>query len=137
MFLKKICVAIMLVFCVNSLAFEHDINIIKNSVQGKVIFLMGYPGSGKGTQGKILEKLLAIPHVSTGELFRAEKESNSKIGRQMADFMNRGEIIPSELTFEYLRQEFAKEKYKNGFILDGYPKSLECFNFIISLCSVS
>lgn len=97
-----------------------------------VIFFIGYPGSGKGTQGKLLAKELDIIHLSTGELFRNEVKNNSIIGNKMNEYMSKGLIIPKELTFIYLKNELSLSKYRKGFILDGYPKNIECFHFIMN-----
>lgn len=102
-----------------------------NRFKNNVIFLMGYPGSGKGTQGKILSQKLNTTHLSTGELFRNEVKKKSDVGKQMSFYMDNGEIIPKELTFNYLYDELGKEKYRNGVILDGYPKNLESLEFIL------
>ena len=108
-------------------SFEH----IKEYMKNKMMFLTGYPGSGKGTQGKQLSEQFGIAHLSTGELFRAEAASGSDVGKQMDEYMQKGQIIPKELTFSYLKSELSKNKYKNGFLLDGYPKDTECREFII------
>lgn len=102
-------------------------------LENRVIFFTGYPGSGKGTQAHKLSATLDIVHLSTGELFRKEAKTGSEIGKQMARYMELGQIIPQELTFEYLETELSKPKYRKGFILDGYPKDLECCRFIIRL----
>ena len=106
---------------------------LRRHVQGKVIFLIGYPGSGKGTQGKTIAKQLNLHHVSTGELFRAEVKTGSAIGQQFDKYMQQGEIIPEDLTFDYLKQELSKSKYDQGFLLDGYPKDAACYAFITNL----
>lgn len=100
-------------------------------LRNKMVFFSGYPGSGKGTQGKKICDLFQVIHLSTGELFRAEANSDSEIGLKMGHYMDLGQIIPQELTFEYLRSELSKPKYRNGFVLDGYPKDEVCFNFIV------
>ncbi len=102
-------------------------------LRGKVNLLLGYPGSGKGTQGKQLSQQLGLPHISTGELYRAEAKTGSSLGKKMDEFMQRGEIIPKEYTFDYLRQELTKHRYRDGFLLDGYPKDLESLEFIKAL----
>lgn len=104
---------------------------LRRYTRGKVIFLLGYPGSGKGTQGKLLTQLLKIQHVSTGELYRAEAKTGSALGLKMAEFMKEGKIIPKEYTFEYLKRELGKPKYDDGFMLDGYPKDIECLEYIL------
>ena len=85
------------------------------------------------TKGQLLAERFGILHVSTGELFRAESNSGSQVGRKMNEFIQKGDIIPSQFTFDYLRAEFSKPKYARGFMLDGYPKDPECFQFIMSL----
>lgn len=104
---------------------------IVDFMQNRAIFFIGYPGSGKGTQGKTIAKQLGIHHLSTGELFRTEAQKGTPIGLQMAEYMNRGDIIPKEITFEFLRHELSNPKYRNGFILDGYPKNLESCTFVL------
>lgn len=105
----------------------------ENNYKNRVIFFTGYPGSGKGTQAKKLAKALNLVHLSTGELFRKEAKTGSEIGLKMASFMEKGLIIPQDLTFEYLRRELSKPFYRNGIILDGYPKDIECCQFILKL----
>jgi adenylate kinase len=95
----------------------------------QVIFLTGYPGSGKGTQGKILSQILGIPHISTGELFRNEAKTGSEIGNKMKEYMDKGQIIPNDIHFEYLSSKL--KLLTNGYILDGYPKNTECLDFIL------
>ena len=108
---------------------KDNINL---NLKGKVILLMGFPGSGKGTQGKILESenFLNIPHLSTGELYRNEKSKGTKLGKKMQEYMNLGIPIPNELTFPYLEKEISSERYKNGLILDGYPKQIDHLEFL-------
>lgn len=103
---------------------------IGDIIRNRVIFFIGYPGSGKGTQGKRLADELNIRHLSTGELFRSEVNKGTEIGIQMNVYMQSGQVIPKELTFEYLRNELSKPEYRAGFILDGYPKNLESYEFI-------
>jgi adenylate kinase len=104
---------------------------IRRHMRGRFVFLNGYPGSGKGTQGQVLAAQLGLRHVSTGELFRKEAASGSEIGRQMGELMQKGEILPPEMTFDYLRKELSREEYKCGVLLDGYPKDLHCLAFIL------
>lgn len=106
---------------------------LRRHMRGKCCFFIGYPGSGKGTQGKVLAEQLCLHHVSTGELFRAEAATGSEIGEKMDAYMKQGAIIPQEFTFDYLRAELSKAKYDDGFLLDGYPKDTECFAFIFDL----
>jgi len=90
---------------------------IRRHMHGRYVFLNGYPGSGKGTQGLALAAQLGLRHVSTGELFRREAASGSEVGRQMDVLMRKGEILPPELTFDYLRKELARPEYQAGVLL--------------------
>lgn len=102
---------------------------ISDVMQNRVIFFCGYPGSGKGTQGKMMAEAFKIRHLSTGELFRAEVKRGSETGKQMAEYMNKGQRIPKEITYGYVRDELAKPEYRNGFILDGDPRDQETYEF--------
>lgn len=88
-----------------------------------VICLFGPQGSGKGTQAKILTDKLGVPHISTGELFRVAVESQTKLGMEVKDLLNRGELVPDELTFNLLKERLMQNDCANGFILDGYPRT--------------
>ena len=123
----------LILLCMMSTIFYGSDEIGENHLKNKVFFFIGYPGSGKGTQGKKISQLLHMNHLSTGELFRAEAKKGTPLGLEMDAYMKRGEIIPKELTFQYLRQELSDPKYCNGLILDGYPKNIECFHFIMSM----
>lgn len=88
----------------------------------KLVFL-GPPGSGKGTQAKVLAEKLGIPHISLGDILREEVRAQSEIGKQAKECMNAGKLVPNELTIELTRQRIAKPDCGPGFILDGYPRS--------------
>lgn len=126
MFKKFIILFLLPLYC-----WAHDLQQISDFMHNRVVFLTGYPGSGKGTQGKKIADLLQISHLSTGELFRAEAKKGTEIGLAMEAYMNRGEIIPKELVFNYLRQELSDPKYRHGILLDGYPKDQESCVFIM------
>lgn|GEM_PF-139438 len=89
---------------------------------GKVFVLFGAPGSGKGTQGEFLEKQFGLPRVSTGDLFRALPEHG--VGAEIKVLMKQGALVPDEKVTEMLRDELSNEKYANGFLLDGYPRTI-------------
>ncbi len=110
---------------------------MRDALHGKVVILMGYPGAGKGTQAKMLERYLAVggapyPHLSTGELFRDEVDADTPVGRQMQAAMLAGVPISDTVVFPYLRDKLSRPPYHNGFILDGFPKNVSSFEFIIS-----
>ncbi len=88
------------------------------------IVLLGAPGSGKGTQAALLEKELGVPHISTGVLFRGIAENATPMGMEVQSLLDRGELIPDELTLELLEKRLAQKDTGNGFILDGYPRNL-------------
>jgi adenylate kinase len=86
---------------------------------------IGPPGSGKGTQTKMLSKELSLPHVDTGALLREEIASGSDNGKLANSFMEKGQLVPITLVSKIIRNRLIKDDCKNGFILDGYPRSLE------------
>ena len=86
------------------------------------IFL-GPPGSGKGTQAKVLSQRLAIPHISLGDLLRAEVKKESPIGLRAKSFMDAGKLVPDELTIELTEQRIGQPDCRPGFIIDGFPRS--------------
>ena len=92
----------------------------------KVILLIGPPGSGKGTQGKILAEKLMLPHISTGEIFRKIATNNTEESKLLHEYMDSGRLVPSELVNRMVKTAVLfSDDYKNGCILDGYPRNLE------------
>ena len=88
-----------------------------------VILLLGPPGSGKGTQAKVLIDKLKIPQLSTGDMLRAAVKSKTKLGIQAESFMKSGELVPDALVLSLLEERVSSEDCKNGFILDGFPRN--------------
>jgi adenylate kinase len=88
----------------------------------KLVFL-GPPGSGKGTQAKKLSEKLNLPHISLGDILREEVRKGSEIGQRAKELMNAGKLVPNEITIELTRNRIAQPDCKNGFILDGFPRS--------------
>ena len=86
--------------------------------------LLGPPGSGKGTQGEYLEKKCSISRISTGELLRSEVEEGSEIGKKIKNTLGKGQFVSDEIVLTLLKDNITKPKYKNGFILDGYPRNI-------------
>jgi len=89
------------------------------------LIMFGPPGSGKGTYASRLASRLEIASVSTGDLFREAIKQGTELGRRVADFLNRGELVPDEITIEVLKERIGRPDCKRGFILDGYPRTLE------------
>lgn len=89
------------------------------------MILIGPPGAGKGTQAEKLSKKYSIPTISTGDLFRARvKDPNDPLGKQIKDIMDKGGLVPDEITIKMLSERIDKDDCKNGFILDGFPRSV-------------
>ena len=86
---------------------------------------IGPPGSGKGTQTKMLAKDSNLPHIDTGALLRAEIASGSEEGKIANSFIEKGQLVPLDLVSKVIKNRLSKDDCKNGFILDGYPRSLE------------
>ena len=88
------------------------------------LVLLGAPGSGKGTQAARLKDHLQVPHVSIGDLLRAEVAAGSPLGRQAKEVMARGDLVSDEILLGMLEDRFSRDDTKGGFILDGYPRNL-------------
>ncbi len=88
------------------------------------LLLLGAPGSGKGTQAARLKDSLGVPHISTGDLLRAEVAAGSKLGLEAREVMARGELVSDAILLGMLEDRFSRADTANGFILDGYPRNL-------------
>ncbi len=89
----------------------------------KLLFL-GSPGVGKGTYAQVLNEVLGIPHISTGQLFRDKVNGGTELGKEIDKIMKSGDLVPDEITLKVLEERIQKEDCKNGFILDGFPRNL-------------
>ncbi len=88
------------------------------------VVLMGAPGAGKGTQAKMLEKALELPQVATGDLFRANLKNQTALGKLAKSYMDKGELVPDEVTVAMVRDRLSQPDCKNGAIMDGFPRTL-------------
>jgi adenylate kinase len=88
------------------------------------LVLLGAPGSGKGTQATRLKQALDVPHVSTGELLRAEVAAGTRLGREAKSVMDRGELVSDDILLGMLEERLAQADAVKGFVLDGYPRNL-------------
>ncbi|MCZ7417198.1 MULTISPECIES: adenylate kinase [unclassified Streptomyces] len=88
------------------------------------IVLVGPPGAGKGTQAALLAKNLGIPHISTGDLFRANISQGTELGRRAQEYMRAGELVPDEVTVNMAKDRMEQEDAVGGFLLDGFPRNL-------------
>jgi adenylate kinase len=88
------------------------------------IVLLGPPGSGKGTQAKLLEKRFGTPQVSTGEIFRKAVAAKTELGGRVSKFLDAGALVPDDLTIELVRERLAGKDVEAGFVLDGFPRTV-------------
>ncbi|NLA71215.1 MAG: adenylate kinase [Clostridiaceae bacterium] len=90
----------------------------------KRLILTGAPGSGKGTWSKILSDTFSLPHISSGDLFRKELADDSPLGQQVRSYVEQGALVPDELTIKLVEKTLAEGPGQNGFILDGFPRTI-------------
>ena len=88
------------------------------------IIMLGAPGAGKGTQAKMIAEKYSIPHVSTGDIFRANIKDQTELGMEAKKYMDQGLLVPDELTVKILLDRVAKDDCKNGYVLDGFPRTI-------------
>lgn len=88
------------------------------------IIMLGAPGAGKGTQAKMIANKYGIPHISTGDIFRANIKEGTELGKKAKEYMDQGLLVPDELTVDLVVDRLQKEDCANGFILDGFPRTI-------------
>ncbi|MGH3094288.1 MAG: adenylate kinase [Gaiellaceae bacterium] len=88
------------------------------------IVILGPPGAGKGTQGKLIAADAGIPHVNTGDMFRAECAAGTDLGERVQSILDAGDLVPDALTIEVVRARLDQEDTARGFVLDGFPRTL-------------
>lgn len=101
------------------------------------IILIGPQGAGKGTQAKTLKAKLGIPHISTGDLFRETVTSGGELGLKAKAIMDAGELLPDELTKAMVKERLSRSDCENGFLLDGYPRTLAQAEFLSSIVDIN
>jgi adenylate kinase len=89
----------------------------------KIIVLMGAPGAGKGTQARLLQERLHLPQISTGDMFRALKEAQTPLADEVRVLMAAGQLVPDDVTIRVVRERTAQDDCRNGYILDGFPRT--------------
>ena len=88
------------------------------------IIMLGAPGAGKGTQAKMIAEKYSVPHVSTGDIFRANIKNGTELGKEAKKYMDQGLLVPDELTVKILLDRVAQDDCKNGYVLDGFPRTI-------------
>ena len=88
------------------------------------IIMLGAPGAGKGTQAKMIAEKYAVPHVSTGDIFRANIKNGTELGMEAKKYMDQGLLVPDELTVKILLDRVAPKDCQNGYVLDGFPRTI-------------
>ena len=88
------------------------------------IIMLGAPGAGKGTQAKMIAEKYGLPHVSTGDIFRANLKEGTPLGMKAKEYMDKGALVPDELTVEILLDRVAKDDCSGGYVLDGFPRTI-------------
>ncbi len=89
------------------------------------VILLGAPGAGKGTQAVTISKKLGLAHIASGDLFRKEQESGSELGRVAKSYMEKGQLVPDDITVKMILSRIAAPDCAKGFLLDGFPRTLE------------
>jgi len=87
------------------------------------IVLLGPPGAGKGTQAQAISEHLRLPHISSGDIFRENLKNETELGKLAAGFMNKGELVPDDVTIAMIRERLSRPDCKNGALLDGFPRT--------------
>ena len=88
------------------------------------IVMLGAPGAGKGTQAKMIAEKYGVPHISTGDIFRANIKNGTGLGKEAKGYMDQGLLVPDELTVRLLLDRVAADDCKNGYVLDGFPRNI-------------
>lgn len=111
---RELCVKRYRTDAQDSAEMERDMKII----------MLGAPGAGKGTQAKMIAEKYGIPHVSTGDIFRANIKNGTQLGMEAKQYMDKGLLVPDELTVKILLDRVANEDCRNGYVLDGFPRTI-------------
>ena len=89
------------------------------------IVMLGAPGAGKGTQAKMISEKYGVPHISTGDIFRANIKENTPLGQKAKEYMDKGLLVPDELVVDLVVDRLAQDDAKKGYVLDGFPRTID------------
>ncbi len=95
-----------------------------------ILILLGPPGAGKGTQAKLLAAELRVPHISTGDMFRDHKARGTEIGKKVQAIMDSGGLVTDDITNAMVKERLSRPDVKGGFILDGYPRTVQQADYL-------
>ena len=101
------------------------------------VVILGPPGAGKGTQAKLISEDAGIPHVNTGDMYRAAVAAGSELGKRVKPYMDAGELVPDDLTIEVVRERLSQPDTMEGFVLDGFPRTLPQAEALDEILAVS
>jgi adenylate kinase len=104
--------------------FLFSLSVFASAQKQTVVILLGAPASGKGTQAKFIQQQLKIPQISTGDLFRENLKNNTSLGLEAKKYMNEGKLVPDNLVVDMLLDRVKKEDAKDGYLLDGFPRTI-------------
>lgn len=99
------------------------------------LILMGLPGAGKGTQAEKINERYNIPHISTGDMFRLAIKEGTELGQKAKEYMDQGELVPDDVTIGIVKERLGKDDCKDGFLLDGFPRTIAQAEGLESLLS--
>lgn len=99
------------------------------------LILMGLPGAGKGTQAEQINEAYHIPHISTGDMFRSAIKEGTELGRKAKEYMDDGALVPDDVTIGIVKERLSKDDCKDGFLLDGFPRTIAQADALQSLLS--
>ena len=97
------------------------------------IILLGAPGAGKGTEASLIVSEYKLPHISTGDIFRENIKNQTPIGVLAKSYIDKGQLVPDEVTCEIVKDRLQKEDCKNGYLLDGFPRTIAQADLFVSL----
>lgn len=120
---KIFLASVILAICIYQFIMIMD--LMMNKEKKLVVILLGPPGSGKGTQAKLLSEALTIPQISTGDIFREHMQNNTPLGLKAKEYINAGKLVPDDLVLEMLQERLKDNDTKKGFLLDGVPRTIQ------------
>ncbi len=104
--------------------YYENLRCVYKKEKSMRIIMLGAPGAGKGTQAKRIAEKYNVPHISTGDIFRENIKNGTELGNKAKAYMEAGDLVPDELVLELIMDRFEKEDCENGYVLDGFPRTI-------------